>query len=135
MEQFESFSVPDGPTISVWPAPERLGPGSMMRWVMDQPGDGREGQVYLPPESADILAGLLLSPELRRPDPGDAICGATSGSGDVCGRISGHPGLHQGVNAAGQPCTEWSGRDGRGGGRRGDGVLPERRQPDVSTSC
>lgn len=66
----ESVYVPDGPEIIVWPAPEHLGPGCMLRMVM--PDDGREAQVYLPVDSADHLAGLLADPALRRPDPEDA---------------------------------------------------------------
>lgn len=65
-----SVYVPDGPEITVWPAPEHLGPGCMMRMVM--PDDGREAQVYLPIDSADHLGELLADPALRRPDPEDA---------------------------------------------------------------
>lgn len=68
----QSVYVPDGPEIVVWPALEHLGPGCMMRMVMREPGDGREAQAYLPIDSADHLAELLVDPALRRPDSEDA---------------------------------------------------------------
>jgi hypothetical protein len=48
-----------GCTVSTVPAPDHLGAGVLLRLRMDQPGDGREAEVYLSPEDITALKEAL----------------------------------------------------------------------------
>lgn len=48
-----------GCTIHVWDAPAHLGSGQVLHIRMDQPGDGRQAEVYLDPAALERLAVTL----------------------------------------------------------------------------